>query len=196
MKIGQCVDIVPGYAFKPYARHDPNGSHQVVLGRHMPVLGMRYDYQPAHELRVMPRGKMEKCRVMTGDVLFVSRGIRNQALLVNRVPEKTIASATFYLLRAREGVDGAYFAWFLNQSSMQNRIGRARTGAGTPIVQRKALADIVIPLPSLEEQRKIAKLGAYMLREQRLRWALADHNARLHALIGVHLIRDRFGSWN
>ncbi|VFN01604.1 MAG: Type I restriction modification DNA specificity domain-containing protein [Candidatus Kentron sp. G] len=190
IKIGECAEVLPGYALKTYVRHEPRGTHQVILGKHLPALSMEYDYHPAHELRITPKSKVEKYLVKTGDVLLISRGIRNQAVLVENVPEKTIASATFYLLRMRDGVDGAYLTWFLNQDSVQNRIGQARTGAGTPIVQRKVFEDIMIPLPSSEDQRKIAKLGACMTKERRIRQALADRTVELHTLIGRQLIQD------
>nr|VFJ47071.1 MAG: Type I restriction modification DNA specificity domain-containing protein [Candidatus Kentron sp. DK] len=187
-RIGECVDVLPGYALKSCARHDPAGSHQVILGKHLPALGIGYRYHPKHELRITPKGKTVNYLVKTGDILFVSRGARNQAVLVEAAPERTIASATFYLLRTRGDVDGAYLAWFLNQTIAQDRIRQVRTGAGTPIVQRHAFADIVIPLPPPDIQRTIARLGACMARERILRQTLMECTAQLHTLIGRRLI--------
>nr|VFK59365.1 MAG: Type I restriction modification DNA specificity domain-containing protein [Candidatus Kentron sp. TUN] len=189
-KIVDCAEVLPGCSLKTYTEHEPSGSHQVIVGKHLSVPGTGYRYRPEHELRLTPRGKVEKYLVKAGDVLFVSRGIRNQAVLVESVPEKTIASATFYLLRVRDGVDPAYLAWFLNQLPTQNRIGQIRTGTGTPIVQRKVFTDIVIPLPSYGNQRKIAKLGVYMVKERILRQSLMERTEQLHRLIGQQLIRD------
>nr|VFK57754.1 MAG: Type I restriction modification DNA specificity domain-containing protein [Candidatus Kentron sp. TC] len=191
--IGDCVEVLPGYSFKTHAKHEPSGSHQVILGKHLlapspPTPG--YRYYPEHELRFTPKGKMDNYLVKAGDVLLVSRGVRNQAVLVKSVPKKTIASATFYLLRARDGVDSAYLAWFLNQTPTQSRIREVRTGAGTPIIQRKLFMDIVIPLPSYEDQRKIARIGEYMAKERILREALMERTLELHRSIGRQLIRD------
>jgi len=192
-RIADCAEVVPGCSLKACAKHDPSGSHQVILGKHLSIpslllSGVGYRYRPEHELRLTPRGKVAKYSVKAGDILLVSRGLRNQAVLVECVPEKTVASATFYLLRVRDGVDPAYFAWFLNQVSTQNRIRQIRTGAGTPIIQRKLFMDIVISLPSYKDQQKIAKLGACMVKERILRQALMEHTAQLHRLIGRRLI--------
>ncbi|MBT8420928.1 MAG: restriction endonuclease subunit S [Gammaproteobacteria bacterium] len=189
-RIGECADVLPGCALKAYAKHDPGGSHQVILGKHLSILGMRYHYCPEHDLKITPKGRVERYLVRAGDILFVSRGIRNQAVLVEDVPEKTIASATFYLLRVRDGVDAAYLTWFLNQNLVQNQIGQVRTGAGTPIVQRKVFSDIVLCLPSLEEQHRIATLGACMVKERLLQQTLIDRTAQLHSLLGQALICD------
>nr|VFK18603.1 MAG: Type I restriction modification DNA specificity domain-containing protein [Candidatus Kentron sp. LPFa] len=190
--IGDCAEVLPGYSFKTSAKHQPSGSYQVILGKHLltpsPVPG--YRYYPEHELRFTPKGKMENYLVKAGNVLLVSRGVRNQAVLVKSVPRKTIASATFYLLRVRDGVDPAYLAWFLNQTPTQSRIREVRTGAGTPIIQRKLFVELVIPLPSYEDQRKIAKIGEYMAKERILRQTLMERTVALHRSIGRQLIRD------
>nr|VFJ46570.1 MAG: Type I restriction modification DNA specificity domain-containing protein [Candidatus Kentron sp. FW]VFJ47853.1 MAG: Type I restriction modification DNA specificity domain-containing protein [Candidatus Kentron sp. FW] len=190
VRIADYAEVLPGCAFKAHAKHEPEGSHQVILGKHLPTPGTGYRYHPEHELRITPRGKVERYSVKAGDVLFVSRGIRNQAVLVESVPEKTIASATFYLLRIRDDVDPAYLAWSLNQVPIQNRIRQIRTGAGTPIVQRKVFVDITIPLPSYQDQRRIAKLGACMVKEGILRQAILDRTTQLHSLLGRKLLHD------
>nr|VFJ93233.1 MAG: hypothetical protein BECKH772A_GA0070896_100541 [Candidatus Kentron sp. H]VFJ94169.1 MAG: hypothetical protein BECKH772B_GA0070898_1005615 [Candidatus Kentron sp. H]VFK00749.1 MAG: hypothetical protein BECKH772C_GA0070978_100521 [Candidatus Kentron sp. H] len=190
VRMGECVEILPGYAFKACARHDPSGSHQVIIGKHLPDPGVGYRYHPSHELRVTPRGKIARYVVKAGDVLLISRGAKNHATLVEDIPKRTVASATFYLLRMRNGVDGAYFTWFLNQSPTQHRIRLARTTAGTPILQRRVFVDIVIFLPSLADQRKIAALGACMVNERLLQQTLIHRTERLHALIGQRLVRN------
>nr|VFJ86059.1 MAG: Type I restriction modification DNA specificity domain [Candidatus Kentron sp. LFY] len=224
-RIADCAEVLPGYSLRGCAKHEPSGSHQVIVGRHLSlpgpstlvlstmdlatmdlatlgpaapdppasglsIPGMGYRYRPEHELRITPKGKVEKYSVKSGDVLLISRGVKNHAILVESVPERTIASATFYLLRVRHGVDPAYLAWSLNQAPIQDGIRQARTGAGTPIVQRKLFTDIMIPLPSYEDQCKIAKIGGCMVKERILRQALMEHTIALHHSIGQQLIRD------
>nr|VFK33358.1 MAG: Type I restriction modification DNA specificity domain-containing protein [Candidatus Kentron sp. MB]VFK76133.1 MAG: Type I restriction modification DNA specificity domain-containing protein [Candidatus Kentron sp. MB] len=192
-EIANCAEVLPGCSLNTYARHDPSGSHQVILGKHLlmsglSLPGMGYRYHPEHELRVTPRGKVEKYSVKAGDVLLVSRGLRNHAVWIESVPEKTIASATFYLLRVHHGIEPAYFAWLLNQAPTQNRIAQIRTSAGTPIIQRKLFTELIIPLPSYEDQCKIAKLGACMVKERILRQTLVERTEQLYRLIGERLI--------
>jgi len=126
--------------------------------------------------------------VLVGDVLFISRGTRNCAAVVEFVPEDTVASATFYILRPTAQVDPGYLAWCLNQPPVQAQISQVRTGAGTPIVQRSVFADIMIPLPPVIEQKRLAELGQLMRKEQELRKKLAEATENYHKAIGSKLI--------
>ena len=149
-----------------------------------------YNYVSRHELRITPRGPVEKYRVNAGDVLFVSRGSRNQAAVVESVPEPTIASSTFYILHPHEGIDPGYLAWCLNQAPVQAQIGQVRTGAGTPIVQRRIFAEIRIPVPSLDQQRKLAVMGGLMAQELRIRNRLVEESKKLHCALGQRLLHN------
>jgi Type I restriction modification DNA specificity domain len=188
-RIADCAEVLPGYAFKSRTEHEPGGTHQVILGKHL-CEGLPYRYLPDHELRVTPKGSLDKYRVEKGDVLFVSRGNRNCATVVESVFDPTVASATFYILRPHADIDPAYLAWCLNQAPIQTRIAQVRTGAGTPIIQRKIFAEIVLPVPPLEKQRKLAELGGLMARERLLRQQLVEQTNRLHRALGEKLLQQ------
>jgi len=186
-RIADCAEVLPGYALKARAEHEPEGSFQVVMAKHLSDC-MPYRYVSDHELRMTPKGNAEKYRALVGDVLFISRGTRNCAAVVESVPEDTVASATFYILRPKSEVDSGYLAWSLNQPPVQAQIGQVRTGAGTPIVQRSVFADIMIPLPPMNEQKRLAELGELMRKEQELRKRLVDATENYHKAIGSKLI--------
>lgn len=188
-RIADCAELLPGYALRARAEHEPEGTHQVILGKHL-TEGSSYRYNHEHELRITPKGPVDKYRVSAGDVLFVSRGSRNHAARVESVPDVTVASATFYILHPHEGIDPGYLAWCLNQAPTQAQIGQVRTGAGTPIVQRKVFADITIPVPSLDKQRQLAVLGDLMVKEQQIRKNLAEETNKLHRVLGNQLLHN------
>ena len=189
-RIADCAEVLPGYALKARAEHEPEGTHQVILGKHLSE-GSPYRYIPGHELRITPKGTVDKYRVSAGDVLFVSRGSRNYAAMVASIPYVTVASATFYILHPRDGIiDPGYLAWCLNQAPIQAQIAQVRTGAGTPIVQRKVFADITIPVPSLDKQRQITALGDLMTQEQHIRKNLVEETNKLHRALGQQLIHN------
>ncbi len=188
-RIADCADVLPGYALKARAEHEPEGTHHVILGKHL-AEGLPYRYLPEHELRITTKGSLEKYQVREGDVLFVSRGSRNYAAVVESVPELTVASATFYILRPHQGFDPAYLAWCMNQAPIQARIAQARTSAGTPIIQRRIFAELMLPIPPLDKQRKLTELGALMMKERTLRQALLDQSDRLHRALGEKLLQQ------
>jgi restriction endonuclease S subunit len=188
-RISDCAEILPGYALKARAEHEREGSFQVVMAKHVPDV-TPYRYIEAHKLRMTLTGSPQKYQVRTGDVLFLSRGIRNSAAAVEYVPEPTVASSTFYILRVQPGIYPAYLAWCLNQLPIQARIGQIRTGAGTPIVPRNLLGAIEIPVPPLEDQQRLAELGALMIRELEICTRLIRTTELHHRLLGQRLIAE------
>ena len=188
-RIADCAEVLPGYALKARAEHEPEGTHQVILGKHL-AEGQPYRYLPEHKLRITPKGSLDKYQVREGDVLFVSRGSRNCAAVVESVPDPTVASATFYILRPHNGIDPKYLAWCLNQAPTQARINQVRTGAGTPIIQRMIFADLTLPVPPLDRQRKLAELGGLMAKERTLRQKLLELTDTLHRALGEKVLRE------
>lgn len=186
-RILDCAEVLPGYALKARAEHEPEGAYQVLMAKHVNDC-LPYRYSQDHELRMNLKWRAEKYRVFVGDVLFVSRGIRNCAAAVEAVPENTIASSTFYILRPNNQIESSYLAWCLNQPPVQAQISQVRTGSGTPIVQRVIFGDIKIPIPSLAEQKPLAELSKLMIEEQTLRKRLVEATDTYHKAIGTKII--------
>ena len=190
--IKECAAVLPGFSVKQRLDHNPDGTCQVLLPKHL-TEGQPYRYRAEHVQRVSIDRDVEPYRVHPGNVLFVSRGAHNQTVLIETVPEPSIATSTFYILRVADGTDPGYLAWCLNQPGVQAAIGQIRTGAGTPIVPRKDLGAILIPVPPLDRQNQIAHLAGLMSRERALRAQLLDETERCHRLLGQQLL-DRLAA--
>ena len=149
-----------------------------------------YEYTEADHLKIIPGRDPGRYLLRPGDVLFMSRGLRNTAAVIGSIPKRTIAPLSFYVIRPKAGVDPAYLAWCLNQAPAQTAITQIRTGAGTPLVPRKEFGEITIPLPPIEVQRRIARLGALMGRERHLVAQLREVTERAHRLLGQQLIES------
>ena len=187
LPLAQCAEVLPGFSVRGRMEHDPNGTHQLILTRQL-TDGTPYVYEPAHELRIAPHTHPGLYEVRPGDVLFMSRGERNRAWVIEHAFKPSIAPVSFYILRPGESLDGGYLAWYLNQAPAQGAIGQLRTGAGTPLVQRDAFQSLNVLLPALDVQREIAALGVLLARERDLRHRLADATGRAHAALGANII--------
>lgn len=188
-KIGDCAEVLAGFALKVRAEHEPDGAYQVIMPSHVPD-GAPYSYAAEHELRMTLPGSPEKYQVRSGDVLFISRGTRNCAAVIASVPEKTVASATFYVLRANASIDPAFLAWCLNQPPAQAQIAQIRTGAGTPIVQRNKLGDVRIPVPDMQHQKRVAELATLQAEELSLRKKLLMATENHQRLLGQKIMAE------
>jgi len=188
--IGDVAEVLPGFAVKGRVEHQLDGCCQLIQGRHL-TPGEPYRYRPQDRLLIDPRRAIERYLVEPGDVLLASRGTANYAVQIADVPPRTIAPATFYILRHRKDLLcsclPAYLAWALEQPRTQTQIGQIRTSTATPIVQRDDLNAVRIPLPPLAQQQRIAALAELMQRERALLRRLETATHRKHQAIGSAL---------
>ena len=188
-RLGDLVDILPGFSTGGALTHEPGGTHQVVLSRHL-TPGLPYTYADGDRFTIHPKRDAQRYTLQRGDVLFMSRGARNVAARVADVPPATIVPVSFYILRPRADLSPGYLMWYLNQPVAQRDLSQIRTGAGTPIVQREAFADLRVPLPDVATQGRIAALSEMMAREQILLEQRARAAARAHAATSEYLARS------
>jgi hypothetical protein len=188
VSIKACAEVLPGFSTKVAVDHDPKGSHQLIVAKHLPEEGP-YIYREEHSNLIRPDRSVEKYLLAPGDILFMSRGVWNRAVLLEQIREPSIAPISFYILRPKEIVIPQYLSWCLNQIPMQARIAEIRTGAGTPLVNRRAFSDMEIALPPLALQEKIAALADLLYREKRLMSEMTEEVDRLHRATGQILLK-------
>jgi type I restriction enzyme, S subunit len=88
-------------------------------------------------------------------------------------------------------IDRKFLAYFLLQPSMVDFAASRSTGANLPRLSPKALAEFEIPLPPLEEQKRIAAILDQADSLRRLRQRAMD---RLNTL-GQAIFYEMFGDW-
>lgn len=88
-----------------------------------------------------------------------------------------------------ENLDRNYLAYFLRQPSMVDYANSRSTGVNLPRLSPKALADFKIPLPPLEEQKRIAQILDQADALRRLRTTALD---KLNTL-GQAIFHEMFG---
>lgn len=187
VSISSCAEVQAGFSVKGALVHEEEGSHQVVMSKHL-TPGEPYRYSKEDELRITPDRAVEKYRLVPGDILFMSRGVGNYAVLLEDVPDDSIASLTFFILRSKPHVDPGYLAWCLNQRPFQEQIANVRTGAGTPMVPRNVFNELEIPLRPFEEQHKITRLAHLFGKEQRLLRQLTEATQLRQRLLGIKIM--------
>ncbi len=193
VSITHCAQVISGYSAKGAIADDPNGRVQVITAQHL-TKGEPYNYRPAHRLRITPPRDSDKYNLEPGDILFMSRGSNNYAVLLENIPQPAIAPLTFFILKPKTGVVPAYLAWCLNQEPVKAQINAIRTGAGTPMIPRKAFSEITIPLPSLDKQLSLAALADLQARETALLQQLVQETERMHRLTGQRVLINLTGA--
>lgn len=187
--IGDIAEVRPGLSTGTRLAHQDGAPWQVVQSRHL-VAGQPYEYSDEDRFTIDPGRDVKRYRLRAGDVLFMSRGTRNVASWIGTVPFNSVAPVSFFLLRPRREIEPSYLTWWLNQPLAQRAIDDIRTGAGTPIVQRRPFSELLLPVPDIPAQRRIAALGEAMVRERIILEQLVTATEQLHLLTSEHIARD------
>ena len=116
-----------------------------------------------------------------GDLLFVCKGSKNQCIEVPDMKYDCVASTSFWVLRIieKESVLPAYVAWFLNLSSTQKILMQQAIGSSIMSIPKNVLAEIEIPIPSVEKQKKCLALAKLYKREQILYKSIIEKRGQL-----------------
>lgn len=166
----------------------PDGTHRIVQTKDID----RYLQLHLQSLDgVDPPVPPQRSLVHEGDVLFLSRGHHPYAVPVLQPLSETVAAGYFYIVRPRtETILPEFIAWWINQPPAQQFLRSVATGTHTQFVAKSEFAQLQIPVPPLDTQRKIVALASLATREQRL---LADVAEQRILLVGTFCLRAAEG---
>ena len=101
-----------------------------------------------------------------------------------------VCSTDILPLTPCESVDRSYLYYFLSQPSKVREVSKQATGANLPRVQPAALENLKIPLPPLDEQRRIAAIldKADAIRQKRRQ--IFEHLEDLSQSLFLHFFKD------
>ena len=104
---------------------------------------------------LLRKGKLSK-----GDLVLTTRGtVGNIAYYNNSVEYKHLRiNSGMVLLRSPENIDNLYFYKIMTSYIVQNNIKNIAFGSAQPQLTVKEIKKFKIPLPPLEEQKKIAEI--------------------------------------
>jgi restriction endonuclease S subunit len=175
--------IRSGYLFRGKIEPDASGRYQVIQ------IG---DITPDARLSAKPLVRVSLPDVKTtqilekGDVLFISRGPRKQAVAITDWLGNAIATSQFFILRPAETVLPEYLAWYINQRPAQRYIEEHSTGTSVTLINLEALKTLPVEMPPMETQARIAQIHQLGLRERELVEAIQN---RRRALIEMTLLK-------
>ena len=117
--------------------------------------------------RDLPR-EVSQYEVSPGDI-FVSRaGSVGVSVLIEEVPHRSVFASYLIRVRPKEFIDPRFLARFLQSPAYWSQISDMSSGIAIPNINASKLSRLRVPIPSLDEQRRIVAL-------------LEDHLSRLDA---------------
>lgn len=126
-----------------------------------------------------------------GDLVFRSRGqVINSAILLDD-PGKAVVAAPLLRIRvaAHDKVLPEYLNWYLSQSDAQSYLTGMAGGTAQKIINKHAVENMEVVLPSLERQSAVVELAGLAAREQDLLRQIAQKRDQYVAAMLMEMIK-------
>ncbi|QQS49316.1 MAG: restriction endonuclease subunit S [Acidobacteriota bacterium] len=166
VSLREIAAIRSGYLFRGRLEPDPRGQYRIVqIGDiNKDACRLPFDNLTRVDLPdINPNHKIEE-----GDVLFISRGGRKQAIAQTEPLENTIATSQIFVIKPDQTVLPEYLAWYLNQKPAQRYIDEHSTGTNVSLINIESLGGMPVEIPSIERQRQTVELYRLSLREKEI----------------------------
>ena len=184
--------IQPGYPFRGKLELNDNGDAFVVQYRHL-VAGEPLDDTQGHTLdRVSLTGRKRPEYLCSGDILFMAKGTRNDAAVVRELPNNTVCTPNFYLIRLTPGACNLipeFLAWQINHFDDQRYFAERSQGSAVPSITKSELENLPIVMPSLKQQKVMVELITAARREKQQLNQLIENRQRMIDAVGHQLLR-------
>lgn len=159
--------ISSGYSFRGKIHHHADGGIRVIQ-----LKDFINNYTAiGNECVLIPADKIKhKYHLENGDILFIAKGTNNYAVVYRAVDDiPTMASSALFVIKVNQKVaDPHYVAWYINQNPVQNYLKTNETGTYVTSINKTAIENIPIKLPSISLQKQIARLAQLHKQEKQL----------------------------
>lgn len=159
--------IRTGFSFRERVENDLLGEVAVVQMKDLRQGYLAIDYGSLSKVsgRNIPHGHYLK----QGDVLLLSKGQNNRAVVFDLAESPAVAASAFFVLRPDLGkIDPGYLAWWINQGPVQQHLHENMAGTYIPNITKPVVEGITVPLPPLEQQRRISTVHGLAMTEHRI----------------------------
>ena len=174
MIIKHITTLAAGHPFRESIKNALDGDTAVVQ---MKDVDAEKGLDSANLYRVHLTGRKNPDYLQRGDILFVGRGYRIFAVLIDQDLENTVAGPHFFILRIKPNLQHVrpdYLAWYINHKQAQRYFSQHVAGTALPHVNRGTLENLPVIVPPLEIQERIVKLHSCRLKEKALLEKLID----------------------
>jgi len=196
VKLEDVANVRAGIPSREIDRHSEDGVIPVKMIGPAALIGTYLSKVEGEDVS-LPGPVATRHGLKEGDILTSSRGIFRASLL-EKEPEQLsggfqlVAGPLCHVVRVdTEKADPAYVAWLLSTPAAQAKMTASARGTAVRLFSRDALAEIELPLPPLEMQRKLARAAhdaqvLMITRRDEARLELAITTQELSEILGLN----------
>ena len=190
-KLCEIADIRPGHPFRGTITPVSSANTHAVQVRDVNNFG---EIETKNLITTELTGRKQPDYLHEGDILFVAKGAKHFSVYVQQIPEKSVCSPHFFLVRIQalyaEKVLPEFISWQLNQLPAQRYFKNSAEGSLYVSIRRKILEDTPITVPPLVTQQRIVSLHRAAVSEQKVLQQLITNRQQQLNVIATDLFRD------
>ncbi|MFD0699993.1 restriction endonuclease subunit S [Myroides pelagicus] len=155
--------IKSGYSFRGKIEPQVDGAVGILQMKDITADYYSFDYEQVD--RSSAYDFKDKYILQDKDILFVSKGANNYAILFHQQAFPCVASGTFFVIRVdQSSVVPEFLVWYINQSTVQSYLAERK--AGTYVVNLTKGDVVGIPMRQVDYAKQ-QKIGAFVQLHQR-----------------------------
>lgn len=158
IKLGDMCEIKGRIGFRGYTRRDIVDENQGAISLSPSnIVDGCLCYDKCTYISWAKYEESPEIMASVGDIVFTKTASVGKTALIKMLPNKTTINPQLVLMKNIK-CDNGYLSYILKSNRFQNEV-RKNTGVGSvPNVPQSILANILIPVPPIEEQRRIVKI--------------------------------------
>ena len=166
-KLKDITSISSGVTFRFRLEPIESGNVHVIQ---MKDLGYDSRVHLKNTIKIKASSFKEVYKVKKKDIIFRSRGLTTTAAIISEsINSDFVLSAPLFRVRADQRVVyPEYLLWYINHPISQSYFASRSKGTLIKMISRKALEELEIKLPDLDQQKNIIRLYNLASQEQRL----------------------------
>lgn len=156
-KISEIADVFTGHTLREKVQHDPDGKCTVIQLKDLSLSTDVNIKLPPYRISLndIPQHQI----LNNGDIILVSKGSNNKAILYEGQYAPAIAVSAFTILRLHvDNLMPEFLHWYVNSTEAQEYFNMHRAGTTTLNLSKKAIDELPVPIPALEKQQIMMKL--------------------------------------
>jgi restriction endonuclease S subunit len=190
-RLGDIADISSGHPFRGSIAPDENGDVHVIQVRDTLSTG-----EVAHDaiIKTTLTNKKKPNWLRFGDILFVAKGAKHYSAIIENVPEQTVCSPHFFLIRIKpkfkDIVTPEFINWQLNQMPVQKYFQKTAEGSLYLSIRRQVLENTSVIILPLEIQHQLTTMHKCAIKEQKVLQKLIENRQQQLDAIALNALKN------
>lgn len=155
-KLGEVCEIFGRIGFRGYTKSDLVNSPEdgAITLSPSNIIDGEMNYGKCSYITWAKYEESPEIKIYPGDILLVKTASVGKTALVKYLPHKATINPQFVVLK-KISINNEYLSYYLKSEKAQNFIWSIAKGAAAQTVSQKNLAEMIVPNPTLYEQKRI-----------------------------------------